>query len=81
MRGRRLGLPLALVLAVTRVGAVSPAAGLIGELFVRTGNIKESSKYFSKVIEQQKRTDEIKIVEMAKERWNEVRHTGNLREK
>ena len=27
---------------------------LIGELYVRTGNIKESSKYFSKVIEQQK---------------------------
>ncbi len=51
---------------------------LIGELFVRTGNIKESSKYFSKVIEQQKRTTEIKIVEMAKERWNEVRHTADL---
>ena len=51
---------------------------LIGELYVRTGNIKESSKYFSKVIEQQKRTTEMRIVEMAKERWNEVRHNVEL---
>jgi uncharacterized protein len=47
---------------------------LIGELYVRTGNLKESSKYFSKVIEQQTRTTEMRIVEMAKERWNEIRH-------
>ena len=50
---------------------------LLGELYVRIGNIKESSKYFSKVIEQQRRTTETKIVEMAKERWNEVRHFEN----
>ena len=51
---------------------------LLGELYVRTGNIRESSKYFSKVIEQQRRTTETKIVEMAKERWNEVRNTANI---
>jgi hypothetical protein len=38
----------------------------------------ESSKYFSKVIEQQRRTTETKIVEMAKERWIEVRNTANI---
>ena len=53
---------------------------LIGELYVRTGNIRESSKYFSKVIEQQKRTTETRIVEMAKERWNEVRNTVEYRQ-
>ena len=48
---------------------------LLAELSIRTGKIKDSSVYFSRIIEQQKKTDESKLVEMAKVRWNEVRHT------
>ncbi|WP_428911163.1 DUF2225 domain-containing protein [Niallia sp. Krafla_26] len=48
---------------------------LLGELSIRTGNIKDASVHFSKVIEQQKKTTESRLVEMAKDRWNEVRHT------
>jgi uncharacterized protein (DUF2225 family) len=46
---------------------------LLGELSRRTEDIKEAGKYFSKVIEQQSRTTEKNIVEMAKERWREIR--------
>lgn len=46
---------------------------LLGELAWRMGNEKDAGKHFSKVIEQQKRTTETKIVEMAKERWQEIR--------
>ena len=48
---------------------------LLGELEIRMGNIKEASIHFSKVIEQQRKTTESKIVEMAKERWHEIRQT------
>lgn len=48
---------------------------LLGELSWRTGNIKEAGLNFSRVIEQQKNTTEIKIVEMAKERWQEIRQS------
>ena len=46
---------------------------LIGELSRRIGNKEQAGKYFSKVIEQQSRTTEPKIVEMTKERWYEMR--------
>lgn len=46
---------------------------IIGELSRRTDNIEQAVKYFSKVIEKQKSTTETRIVEMAKERWHEVR--------
>lgn len=46
---------------------------IIGELSRRTEHIEQAVKYFSKVIEKQKNTTETKIVEMAKERWQEIR--------
>jgi uncharacterized protein (DUF2225 family) len=46
---------------------------IIGELCRRTGNIEEAVRYFSKVIEMQKSTTEQKTVEMARERWYEIR--------
>lgn len=46
---------------------------LIGELSRRIGNIEQAVKYFSKVIENQKSTTEATTVEMAKERWYEIR--------
>lgn len=46
---------------------------IIGELSRRTGNVEQAVKYFSKVIEQQKYAIETKTVEMAKERWYEIR--------
>lgn len=46
---------------------------LIGELSWRTNNIETAVQYFSKVIESQKQTTESQIVEMAKERWYEIR--------
>ncbi len=48
---------------------------LLGELSIRTGNIKEASLHFSKVIEKQRKTTETKIVEMAKERWSDIRQS------
>lgn len=48
---------------------------LLGELSIRTGQIKEASPYFSKIIEKQRTTTETKIVEMTKERWNEIRQS------
>ena len=47
---------------------------IIGELNRKTGNMAEAGKAFSKVIEQQRRSLEPRIVEMAKERWYEMRH-------
>ncbi|MFE8696691.1 DUF2225 domain-containing protein [Cytobacillus sp. FJAT-53684] len=46
---------------------------LIGELARRTYQIEQAVKYFSKVIEQQKRTVETGIINMAKERWYDIR--------
>ncbi|MCH1625529.1 DUF2225 domain-containing protein [Ferdinandcohnia quinoae] len=51
---------------------------LIGEVSWRTGNTDQATKYFSKVIEKQKdNTQEKNIVEMAKERWQEIREEKN----
>jgi uncharacterized protein len=48
---------------------------LIAELSVRTNNYGQSVKYFSKVIERQKSSLEPRIIEMAKDRWHEIRET------
>jgi uncharacterized protein len=47
---------------------------LIGELSIRIGEIKKAVQYFSKVIEKQRQSVEPRIIEMAKERWQEIRH-------
>lgn len=46
---------------------------MIAELSRRTGQIDQSVKYFSKVIEKQGSFNEAKIVEMARDRWQEIR--------
>ncbi|RFU63775.1 DUF2225 domain-containing protein [Peribacillus glennii] len=46
---------------------------LAGELSTRIGDIPAAVKYFSMVIEKQKQTVETKLVDMAKERWQEIR--------
>ncbi|WP_075982761.1 DUF2225 domain-containing protein [Bacillus massilinigeriensis] len=48
---------------------------LIGDLSRRMSDFDQAVKYFSKVIEKQNQTVESKIVEMAKERWYEIRDT------
>lgn len=48
---------------------------LLGVLALKTDHIKEASLYLSRVIEQQQKTTEHKIVEMAKERWSEIRQS------
>ena len=52
---------------------------LLGVLAIKTENKKEASKHFSKVIEQQRKTTENNIVEMAKERWSEIRHSEEFK--
>jgi uncharacterized protein len=46
---------------------------LIGELSRRMHNIEQATQYFSKVIEKQSRTNEKKIVDMARDRWQEIK--------
>lgn len=48
---------------------------LIGELSRRTGNTQDAMRFFSKVIERQKQSLEPKIIQMAKDRWQEMRET------
>ncbi|WP_071393685.1 DUF2225 domain-containing protein [Bacillus tuaregi] len=50
---------------------------LLAELSYRAGNKKESGRYFSKVIEGQRRATETRIVEIAKERWQDIRQDIN----
>lgn len=50
---------------------------LIGEISLRTGNPEQATKYFSKVIEKQSSTKEKNIIEMTKERWQEIREEKN----
>jgi uncharacterized protein len=51
---------------------------LIGELNRRLGNDKQAILYFSKVIAKKKETIEKRIVEMAYERWQEIREQQRL---
>ncbi|MET0960004.1 MAG: DUF2225 domain-containing protein [Psychrobacillus psychrotolerans] len=46
---------------------------LIAELSRKIGDIEYATRYFSKVIEKQNRSLEPTIVEMAKDRWQEIR--------
>ncbi|MER1999712.1 MAG: DUF2225 domain-containing protein [Lysinibacillus sp.] len=46
---------------------------MIGELSRRIGDMENAVRFFSKVIEGQRTGGEAKLVEMAKERWNEIR--------
>lgn len=46
---------------------------LLGELARRTDKEETAVQYFSKVIESRKRTVETKLIEMAQERWKEIR--------
>ncbi|MFY4775530.1 DUF2225 domain-containing protein [Metabacillus sp. RGM 3146] len=46
---------------------------LIGELNRRLGNISQATLYFSRIIEKQKETLEKGIIQMAKDRWYEIR--------
>lgn len=48
---------------------------LIAELSRRIGDVDYATRYFSKVIEKQSTSFEPKIVEMAKERWQEIRES------
>lgn len=46
---------------------------LIAELSRKIGDIEYATRYFSKVIEKQNSSLEPTIVEMAKDRWQEIR--------
>lgn len=46
---------------------------LIGDLSRRTGNSQDAMRFFSKVIEKQKQSLEPQIIQMAKDRWQEMR--------
>lgn len=46
---------------------------MIGELYKRTEQMEKAIQYFSKVIEKQKQAIETKIIEMARDRWYEIR--------
>jgi uncharacterized protein len=46
---------------------------LIGDLSKRTGNSQDAVRFFSKVIEKQKQAVEPQIIQMAKDRWQEMR--------
>lgn len=46
---------------------------LIGELSRRVGQTQDAVRFFSRVIEKQRQSVEPQIVELAKERWQEMR--------
>lgn len=46
---------------------------MIGELSRRIGDEAEAVRYFSRIIEQQRSSNDPKAVEMAKDRWQEIR--------
>jgi len=47
---------------------------LLGELSRRVGNVDQAVKYLSMVIEKQRNTTESKLIEMAKNCWQEIRN-------
>lgn len=49
---------------------------LLGELSRRTKKTADAKKYFSKVIEKQRTSTELGTIEMAKERWREIRDSS-----
>ncbi|PLS18099.1 DUF2225 domain-containing protein [Bacillus sp. M6-12] len=51
---------------------------LIGELYRRCGEIDKSVRYFSMVIEKKNSSIETKIIDMARERWQEIREEKKL---
>ena len=46
---------------------------MIAELSRRLGDMENATRFFSKVIENQRVGGEGQLVEMAKERWNDIR--------
>lgn len=46
---------------------------LIAELSRKIGDLEYATRYFSKVIEKQNTSTEPQVIEMAKERWQEIR--------
>ena len=46
---------------------------MIAELSRRIGDMENATRFFSKVIESQRTGGEGQLVEMAKDRWNEIR--------
>ncbi len=50
---------------------------LIAELSWKIGDKDEAIKSFSRVLESQRTSTEPKIIEMAKERWQEIRSSSN----
>lgn len=46
---------------------------LIGDLSKRVGNSQDAVRFFSKVIEKQRQSVEPQIIQMAKDRWQEMR--------
>ncbi|RFU70134.1 DUF2225 domain-containing protein [Peribacillus saganii] len=53
---------------------------LIGDLYRRCGETDKSVKYFSMVIERKSTSIETKIIDMARERWQEIRDEKKLGE-
>lgn len=51
---------------------------LIGELSRRIGETEQATKFFSKVIEQQSRTVETKIISLAKDGWHRIRELQSI---
>lgn len=53
---------------------------MIAELSRRLGDMENATRFFSKVIESQRSGGEAKLVEMAKERWEEIRAERNQKD-
>lgn len=51
---------------------------LTGELSRKTNKTEQAIYYFSKVIERQRQSVEPKIIEMARERWQEIRESRTV---
>jgi uncharacterized protein len=51
---------------------------MIAELSRRLGDLEESTRYFSRVIEKQKTSIEPKVIEMAKEQWRLIREQKEI---